>query len=162
MSKSLRSLNLSHNRIVSLMPLRDIAEISVLKVIDLTDNYIGELSNIKHLAKFDHLRELSFQKIGDDSKGKNPICDFVNYRDTIQMFLPKLEKVDGFDGSGQKPLSQNTPIRNDKQISRNLLGPTYSNTSPQGLGRNQSNGIPIPLHGPEKVHANTTAAMISL
>ena len=69
MVKSLRILNLSHNRIVSLIPLGEIAEDSVLEVVDLTDNYVGELSHIKQLSKFDNLREISFQKVGDQSKG---------------------------------------------------------------------------------------------
>jgi hypothetical protein len=61
----------------------------------LTDNYIGELSNIKILQKLEKLSELNFQKMGDESKGKNPICDFSNYRDTLQMYLPGLSKLDG-------------------------------------------------------------------
>lgn len=47
LTKSLKSLNLSHNRIVSLVPLRDFAEFSVLESLDLTDNYIGELDHVK-------------------------------------------------------------------------------------------------------------------
>ena len=46
-ARTLKTLNLSHNRIVSLMPLGEFAEISVLEVLDLTDNYIGELSHIR-------------------------------------------------------------------------------------------------------------------
>ena len=69
MARSLQTLNLSHNRIVSLVPLGEIAEESPLEVLDLTDNYVGELSHVKQLAKFDRLRELSFQKVGDESKG---------------------------------------------------------------------------------------------
>ena len=46
-ARTLKSLNLSHNRIVSLVPLGEFAEISVLEVLDLTDNYIGELSHIR-------------------------------------------------------------------------------------------------------------------
>ena len=47
LAKSLKHLNLSHNRIVSLLPLGEFAEIASLEVLDLTDNYIGELSHIK-------------------------------------------------------------------------------------------------------------------
>jgi len=46
-ARSLKHLNLSHNRIVSLTPLGDFAEISVLESLDLTDNYVGELSHVK-------------------------------------------------------------------------------------------------------------------
>ena len=82
-ARTLKTLNLSHNRIVSLVPLGEFAEISVLEVLDLTDNYIGELSHIRQLSKFAHLNSLAFQKAGDETKGSNPICDFINYRDTV-------------------------------------------------------------------------------
>ena len=81
MARSLKSLNLSHNRIVSLVPFGEHAEIAVLEDLDLTDNYIGELQHISHLAKFPNLRSLAFRKSDDESKGANPICDFVNYTD---------------------------------------------------------------------------------
>ena len=95
MAKSLKRLNLSHNRIVSLAPLGEIADQSPLEVLDLIDNYIGELSHIKALQKFDNLKEVSFQKVGDESKGSNPICDFHNYSDTVTMFLHSVQKIDG-------------------------------------------------------------------
>ena len=93
--KSLRTLNLSHNRIVSLAPLAEIAEFSVLETLDLTDNYVGELDHLRHLSKFGHLRSLAFQKAGDSSKGSNPICDFFNYRDTVKIYVPQLTSFDG-------------------------------------------------------------------
>ena len=46
-ARTLKTLNLSHNRIVSLMPLGEFADISALESLDLTDNYVGELSNLK-------------------------------------------------------------------------------------------------------------------
>ena len=67
----------------------------MLQVLDLTDNYIGELSHVKSLKNFRNLRELSFKKIDDSNKGSNPICDFPNYADTIQMYLLDLTKIDG-------------------------------------------------------------------
>ena len=78
------------------MPLGEFAEIAALEVLDLTDNYIGELSHIKQLSKFQKLTNVSFQKAGDQSKGSNPICDFVNYKDTVKMYLLKLQVLDGF------------------------------------------------------------------
>lgn len=86
---------------MSLVALGEFAEISVLEVIDLTDNYIGELTHVKHLSKFAKLRSVAFQKAGDASKGANPICDFVNYRDTVQMYLPALAILDGVHISEQ-------------------------------------------------------------
>lgn len=68
---------------------------SSLQVLDLTDNYIGELSAIKHLADFRSLSELSFQSVKDPSKGSNPICDFTNYAQTVQMYLGQVKILDG-------------------------------------------------------------------
>lgn len=59
-SKTLVSMNLSHNRIVSLAAMAEFAEIAALEELDLTDNYIGELANLRYLTKFAHLRQLSF------------------------------------------------------------------------------------------------------
>ena len=59
-AKTLITLNLSHNRIVSLAPLAEYSEIAALEVLDLTDNYIGELTNIRYLSKFSRLRQLLF------------------------------------------------------------------------------------------------------
>ena len=92
----MKSLNLSHNRIVSLVPFGEFAEVSVLETLDLTDNYIGELEHVRHLSKYKQLRNVSFQKAGDETKGSNPICDFVNYNDTVRMYLPNLAIIDGF------------------------------------------------------------------
>jgi len=52
MAKTLKIINLSHNRIVSLQPMQEFADVSVLQVLDLTDNYIGELQHIKYLQNF--------------------------------------------------------------------------------------------------------------
>jgi Leucine-rich repeat (LRR) protein len=60
MAKTLKSLNLSHNRIVSLVPLGEFAEVAVLETLDLTDNYIGDLSHVRHLGNYAHLRTLAF------------------------------------------------------------------------------------------------------
>lgn len=95
MAKTLKVLNLSHNRIVSLQSMQEIADVAVLQVLDLTDNYIGELQNVKCLQNFRHLKELSFQKADDSSKGSNPICDFQNYHTTVSLYLPYLQKLDG-------------------------------------------------------------------
>ncbi len=65
-SRTLKTLNLSHNRIVSLLPMEEFAEISVLEVLDLTDNYVGELDHLRVLAKYPRLRSLSFMKAGDE------------------------------------------------------------------------------------------------
>jgi len=93
-ARTLKHLNLSHNRIVSLLPLEEFADISTLEVLDLTDNYIGDLSHLKALAKYSRLQNVGFRKVGDESKGSNPICDFVNYEDTVKLYLPNLAILD--------------------------------------------------------------------
>jgi len=64
----------------------------------LTDNYIGELSNVKHLQGFRYLEELMFQIEGAETKGSNPICDFQNYRQTVLLYAgSSLKHLDGAD-----------------------------------------------------------------
>ena len=66
-----------------------------LEVLDLTDNYIAELSQLKHLQFFQNLKELSFRQKGNDLKGSNPICDIDNYENTVRMFCRHLTCFDG-------------------------------------------------------------------
>ncbi len=87
---NLRTLNLSHNRITSIKPLESLSD-SRLQELDLTDNYIGELSQIKSLSELRYLRTLHFRVIGQEAKGSNPICDFSNYEITIRMHLNQLQ-----------------------------------------------------------------------
>ena len=47
--QQLKTLILSHNRIVSIQPLEELGDYSKLEVIDITDNYVGELGQIKFL-----------------------------------------------------------------------------------------------------------------
>jgi len=77
--RQLKTLVLSHNRIVSLQPLAQIADYSKIHTIDLVDNYVGDLSQIKALQGFRNLKDLSFKVVGQDQKGSNPVCDFSNY-----------------------------------------------------------------------------------
>jgi len=113
-ARTLKHLNLSHNRIVSLLPLEEFAEVSPLESLDLTDNYVGDLSHVKALSRYARLRTLSFMRRGDASKGSNPICDFVNYQDTVNLYLPNLLELDGFKigrttSRHQSPVSVPTP-----------------------------------------------------
>ena len=71
------------------------AEESVLQELDLTDNYIGELSQVKVLSNFRFLHDLSFRKVPDPAKGNNPICDFQNYDNSVKMFCSRLVFFDG-------------------------------------------------------------------
>jgi hypothetical protein len=62
-----------------------------LEYLDLNDNYIGELDQIKFLQGYTNLRELIFQ--GSQS-GTNPMCDFENYDEAVRLFLPQVTKLD--------------------------------------------------------------------
>lgn len=95
MLQQLKTLVLSHNRITSILPLEEMGEYCRLEVLEMTDNYVGELSQIKCLQDFKHLKNLSFRKIGEDSKGNNPICDFANYQITVKMYCHSLKHLDG-------------------------------------------------------------------
>jgi Leucine-rich repeat (LRR) protein len=59
--QQLKTLILSHNRITSIQPLEEMGEYSKLEVLDMIDNYVGELSQIKILQQFRHLKDLSFR-----------------------------------------------------------------------------------------------------
>lgn len=73
----MRKLILSHNRIVSLQPLGiSLGYAPALEYLDLNDNFIGELDQVKHLQSLTNLRELIFES---GQTGTNPMCDFENY-----------------------------------------------------------------------------------
>lgn len=88
-------LVLSHNRIVNIKPLIDLGDYSKLETLDLTDNYIGELGQVKFLNMFRNLKHLSFQHVGNEAQGSNPICDFGNYLVTCKMNCLSLKTIDG-------------------------------------------------------------------
>ena len=62
--QNLKTLILSHNRITCLRALEEMGDYSKLECLDVTDNYITELSNIKSLSQFRHLKELAFRLLG--------------------------------------------------------------------------------------------------
>jgi len=63
-----------------------------LEYLDLNDNYLGELDQIKYLQGYTNLRELVFQGA---QNGTNPMCDFENYEEAVRLFLPQVTKLDG-------------------------------------------------------------------
>jgi hypothetical protein len=63
-----------------------------LEYLDLNDNYLGELEQIKYLQGYTNLRELVFQGA---QNGTNPMCDFENYEEAVRLFLPQVTKLDG-------------------------------------------------------------------
>jgi len=94
-SGSLKVLNLSHNRVLSLQHIGEIASTSTLEVLDLTDNCIGDPSQLRCLQGLRFLRELAFRKIDDPSKGSNPICDLPSYAPTVARYASRIERLDG-------------------------------------------------------------------
>lgn len=93
--QQLKVLVLSHNRIVNIKPLIDLGEYSKLETLDLTDNYVGELGQIKLLKIFRNLKHLSFRQLNNESQGSNPICDYDNYLVTCKMNCLSLKTLDG-------------------------------------------------------------------
>jgi hypothetical protein len=68
---------------------------SVLQVIDLTDNYVDDLSQLKILQSFRYLSDVSFRHSSDHTKGSNPICDQPQYTAFIAHCVPNLRLLDG-------------------------------------------------------------------
>ena len=66
-----------------------------LESLDLVDNYVGELHQLRHLAKFVTLTELLFRVEGKESKGSNPICDIADYKMSAQITCGHLKMLDG-------------------------------------------------------------------
>ena len=94
MAQSLRKLVLSHNRIVTIQPLGTPLGFSpALEYLDLNDNFIGDLEQIKCLQHLTNLREVLFEA----DHGTNPMCDFENYVEAVRLYLPQLTKLDQKD-----------------------------------------------------------------
>lgn len=75
---------------MNLQPLAALAG-GTLEHLDLNDNYIGELEQLRHLAGLGNLRELIFQ---GGQNGTNPLCDFENYEEAVRLQLPSLARLD--------------------------------------------------------------------
>ena len=132
---------------------------------------MGELSHVKHLGKFNHLRTLSFQKAGDNSKGSNPICDFVNYTDTIQMYLPHLKELDGQSMDRNSNMVIGSPPKSVQPHSTQALVNAFSNqrsnytAAAAALSDSPQQHMSAKMQGMQmgqKQHANTTAAIVAL
>jgi len=78
---SLRRLVLSHNRIASLQYFATIIQNGQsaphLATIDLNDNYISGMQQVRHFRPIISLKEVIFQM----SNSSNPICDLQGYND---------------------------------------------------------------------------------
>ncbi len=105
MSHSLKELILSHNRITSLAYFRDLLD-SHIEILDLNDNYIGELKEIQTLNSLKRLDSIIFQF----KQGSNPMCDFENYSDAVRMYLPQATKIDGHDVYSKNPKAVSAPV----------------------------------------------------
>jgi Leucine-rich repeat (LRR) protein len=91
--QNLKSLILAHNRITSLQPLKDLGEYSKLETLDLVDNYVSSLNEVKHLSSLRHLRKLLFEN--GKERGSNPICDLDKYGVTVRMYCLGVVELDG-------------------------------------------------------------------
>ena len=104
--QNLKVLILAHNRITSLQPLLDLGEYSKLDTLDLTDNYVAELSQVKHLAPLRQLRKLMFEKASEKMRGSNPICDLDKYVVTVRMYCLGVQELDGRPIQSKQPAAQ--------------------------------------------------------
>ena len=95
MMRSLKKLNLSHNRLASLNYFRENVHNGMiapnLTTVDFNDNYIGDLQQIQALKPITSLKEVTFQS----KNSSNPVCDFVNYKQVVLGFLPQIVQLDG-------------------------------------------------------------------
>ena len=57
---TLKVLNLSHNRVVALTHLSEIAPFAVLEVLDLTDNCVGDIGQLRCLSGLGFLIDIAF------------------------------------------------------------------------------------------------------
>ncbi|KAL3681491.1 hypothetical protein R1sor_024447 [Riccia sorocarpa] len=89
---ALEKLVLSHNRIKSLHGLSAVNGPSYsLRILDLQDNRVGCISELRVLTGCRHLKELSFSR-GDYA---NPICQSPAYISSVIASAPHLYKLDG-------------------------------------------------------------------
>lgn len=98
-AQTLRKLILSHNRILSLAVFNSgphSAPMLALEYLDLKDNYIGQLDEVKNLESLVSLKELYFQNVNSTTNTlSNPVCDFENYEEAVRLYLPNLAILDG-------------------------------------------------------------------
>lgn len=93
--KSLARLNLSGNRIISMVNLKFLAQASpALEFLDLSDNRLGNLKELRILEAFPRLATANFHLSSDES---NPFCaDLgVYYSEVLLLRLAEGCKVDG-------------------------------------------------------------------
>jgi hypothetical protein len=74
-----------------------------LTKLELNDNFISELGQVKHLGNLRKLHDLVFRYTGQEFKGKNPICDLQNYTVTVKMYCMYLRSFDGLSVHSEHP-----------------------------------------------------------
>ncbi|XP_068937413.1 dynein axonemal assembly factor 11 isoform X2 [Petaurus breviceps papuanus] len=103
--KKLQYLNLALNNIEKIENLEGCEE---LEKLDLTVNFVGELSSIKILRHNIHLKEIYLMG--------NPCADFEGYREFVVATLPQLRRLDGkeIERSERIKALQNYPVIEQK------------------------------------------------
>ena len=79
-------LNLALNNVEKI---ENLEQLESLKKLDLTLNFIGELTSIENLKEIYNLEELTLTG--------NPCTDYPNYRDYVIATLPQLQTLDSVD-----------------------------------------------------------------
>eukprot|EP01006_Ploeotia_vitrea_P023959 TRINITY_DN56646_c0_g1_i1.p1 TRINITY_DN56646_c0_g1~~TRINITY_DN56646_c0_g1_i1.p1 ORF type:complete len:237 (-),score=4.65 TRINITY_DN56646_c0_g1_i1:79-789(-) len=90
LTDTLVNLNLAHNSISQLAPLKELPK---LQRLTLTGNYVSELEELWHLTSLPQLRAIHFQN--HDGSASNPICDNPQYKNTLINKLKTLICLDG-------------------------------------------------------------------
>eukprot|EP00347_Sterkiella_histriomuscorum_P016960 403351196 len=136
-SLSLRKLNLSYNRIVSLQYFKEQEGKFnfVLEQLDLNGNYIVDLDQLKNLQSLSYLNDLTFQQ----NSGKNQICDYENYEDALKFYLPQVIKLDGKDIDNIVRSSKIIPQRRSINQAAENYNPNIQRKSPLRSGNSQIN-----------------------
>jgi Leucine-rich repeat (LRR) protein len=85
----LRQLWVASNRIASLTP--EVEALSCLEELNLADNLLASLEQVKLLLRLPSLKVLS---LNDPHFGENPVCRLVNYTTYMNYLFPRLQQLD--------------------------------------------------------------------
>eukprot|EP00668_Euglena_longa_P038340 GGOE01049340.1.p1 GENE.GGOE01049340.1~~GGOE01049340.1.p1 ORF type:complete len:239 (+),score=74.45 GGOE01049340.1:79-795(+) len=110
-SGQLRTLNVAHNKLSDLSPLRILTSLEILK---LQGNRVAEVAQFFNLTPLPQLRSVYFQD--HDNRNQNPVCTLAEYRASLQAAAPKLTCIDGdyFLGLGFEPKDRKSLLLEDR------------------------------------------------
>jgi Leucine-rich repeat (LRR) protein len=77
-----------------------------LEYLNLSDNNIKQVQDLKPLSKIKHLKCLYLQSFDG---AKNPVCDVEDYRKKVLSALPHLKRLDGVPRDVEKNILLEKP-----------------------------------------------------